>query len=300
MPDDSSERLLPLLPIEHDEDATTLHDDQSVRMSCDYDMTEVSKITKTRAPPVHVFVLYGLSWVVSVAGLACCAYGYAIAISGPFDEGAREKERQSYEANFFGMKSIWVFLLTNILYTGLNLTIAFRGTQARLCFLNMVYDFFFCALLITFGVLNMVEMLWDRRLCDGLVEEGRGDLYTDCDAQMFEMLLVELLATNFGLLVAVIHFFLLVARCCNPHGRKGGQRSIALQSSIREEERLLETLIGRRRLLAENEALEARKNAPLPALPTEEQYTDIETAVGEPDEVEETEEQDDLIYMSPH
>lgn len=63
----------------------------------------------------------------------------------------------------------------------------------------MIYDFFLWALLIAFGVLNMVVMLWDRRLCDGWSDEK---MYALCDIAMFKLLVVELVAVNLGLLVA--------------------------------------------------------------------------------------------------
>ncbi len=63
----------------------------------------------------------------------------------------------------------------------------------------MLYDFLIWALLIAFGVLNMVEMLWDRRLCDGWREE---EMYKKCDIAMFRLLVVELVAVNLGLLAA--------------------------------------------------------------------------------------------------
>jgi hypothetical protein len=63
----------------------------------------------------------------------------------------------------------------------------------------MVYDSLLWALLIAFGVLNMIGALWDRRLCDGWKDE---DTYAKCDVAMFQLLVVELVAVNLGLLVA--------------------------------------------------------------------------------------------------
>lgn len=56
-----------------------------------------------------------------------------------------------------------------------------------------------CAMLIAFGVLNMVFMLWDRRLCDGWEDN---EVYKKCDIAMFRLLVVEMVAVNLGLLVA--------------------------------------------------------------------------------------------------
>ena len=90
----------------------------------------------------------------------------------------------------------------------MNFFLARKGRQnnALLFLINPIYDFLLWATLIAFGVLNMIEMLWDRRLCDGLPsgENGRPDqeLYRKCDEAMFRLLVVEMVAVNLGLLVA--------------------------------------------------------------------------------------------------
>ena len=52
----------------------------------------------------------------------------------------------------------------------------------------------------------MIEMLWDRRLCDVLPGQGDpakdGELYAKCDEAMFRLLAVEMVAVNLELLVA--------------------------------------------------------------------------------------------------
>lgn len=63
----------------------------------------------------------------------------------------------------------------------------------------MIYDFLIWATLIAFGVLNMVQMLWDRRLCDGWNDT---EMYKKCDIVMFRLLVVEMVAVNLGLLAA--------------------------------------------------------------------------------------------------
>jgi len=85
-----------------------------------------------------------------------------------------------------------------MLWSFLNLRLALKGSQDTLWLLNMAYDFLIWALLIAFGVLNMVEALWDRRLCNGLPDE----LDEKCDKAAFRLLVVELVAVNLGLLVA--------------------------------------------------------------------------------------------------
>lgn len=64
----------------------------------------------------------------------------------------------------------------------------------------MLYDFLAWPSLIGFGVLNMVEMLWDRRMCDGW--GGDEKMYAKCDKAMFALLVIELVAVNLGILVA--------------------------------------------------------------------------------------------------
>ncbi len=91
-------------------------------------------------------------------------------------------------------------LLVNILYSGLNFRLALKGRQEILWLLNMLYDLLIWAALIGFGVLNMVEILWDRRLCDGWW--GEKETYAKCDIAMFRLLVVEMVAVNLGLLAA--------------------------------------------------------------------------------------------------
>jgi len=76
---------------------------------------------------------------------------------------------------------------------------AWQGRHQILCILNIVYDFLLWATLIAFGVLNMVEMLWDRRLCDGWRDD---EMFRKFDVEMFRLLVVEVVAVNLGLLVA--------------------------------------------------------------------------------------------------
>lgn len=104
--------------------------------------------------------------------------------------------------------------MVNVLWTAFNFHLARKGKQGSIYPLNMLYDFFLWGLLIAFGVLNMVQMLWDRRLCDGqghtLLGAGdEEDKYARCDAAMFLLLVVELVAVNLGLLVAYVHIYML-------------------------------------------------------------------------------------------
>jgi hypothetical protein len=62
----------------------------------------------------------------------------------------------------------------------------------------MFYEFIMRALPITFSVLNMVEMLWDRKMYDGWDDT---EMYKKCDKAVFRLLVVELVAVNLGLLV---------------------------------------------------------------------------------------------------
>ena len=95
----------------------------------------------------------------------------------------------------------------------------------------------------------------------------------------------------------VVHFILLIARCCTISQRKQGERAFALQTRICEEEQVLEGLMERRRnLIEENEALEARRNAPLPPLPVEEERFADDERLGKNKPLPEQEEED-LIDM---
>ena len=163
---------------------------------------------KKRRDPLYILILYGMSFVVSLGGLGCALWGYSIVLTAPFDKYGKKMELESYQY-FLGMQSVIIFLSVNILWSGLNFFLASKGLQmasAVLFLLNPIYDFFLWALLIAFGVLNMVEMLWDRRLCDDLPrgEDGHPDkeLYQKCDGAMLRLLVVEMVAVNLGLLVA--------------------------------------------------------------------------------------------------
>jgi hypothetical protein len=65
----------------------------------------------------------------------------------------------------------------------------------------MIHDFLMWALLIAFGVLNMVEILWDRRICNGWDDHDM-EMYKKCDKANFRLLVVEMVAVNLGPLVA--------------------------------------------------------------------------------------------------
>ncbi|KAH8590691.1 hypothetical protein B0O99DRAFT_299413 [Bisporella sp. PMI_857] len=199
------------------------------------------------------------------------------------------------------MRSIVFLLSVNVLWVGVNLRMAWTGKQDLLWVLNTAYDFAIWAALIIFGVMNMVSMLWDRRLCDGLPpSKDRDEIYKKCDGEMLKLLVVETVAVNLGLLVAVLHFILLIARCCTQPTRNAEYRSIALRTRIREEEEHLEILIERRRwLVRENDALEWRRNRPLPPPPYEADALPHEE--NENDQTQETEtrqQEDDLIDMA--
>lgn len=68
---------------------------------------------------------------------------------------------------------------------------------------NSGYDFLIWATLIAFGVLNMVTALWDRRLCDGWGREDK-EMREQCDDAQYNLLVVELVAVNLGLLIAYV------------------------------------------------------------------------------------------------
>lgn len=57
--------------------------------------------------PLYLFILYGLSFVLSVIGLGCAFWGWVIARTAPFDKSSKQDEIDSYERNFLGMMSIY-------------------------------------------------------------------------------------------------------------------------------------------------------------------------------------------------
>jgi hypothetical protein len=156
--------------------------------------------TRKKRDPLHVLVFYALSLAVSIGGFACATWGYMIVRNAPFDKYSKKSQLESYETNFLGMQGVWILLGINVLWTAINLRLAFKGMQNELWPLNMVYDFGMWALLIAFGVMNMIFALWDRRLCDGGSQDE--ETYKKCDVEMFRLLVAELVAVNLGLLAA--------------------------------------------------------------------------------------------------
>lgn len=93
-------------------------------------------------------------------------------------------------------------LTANVLWTALNLCLAWKGVQTLMWAPNMIYDFLIWALLIAFGILNMVGMLGDRRLGDGWVGKDTKERHARCYIMMVRLLVVEMVAVNLGLLAA--------------------------------------------------------------------------------------------------
>jgi hypothetical protein len=60
--------------------------------------------------PLHILILYGLSFVASVGGIGAALWGYTITLSGPLDEYQRKQHRESYETVFMGMKSVVILV----------------------------------------------------------------------------------------------------------------------------------------------------------------------------------------------
>ncbi len=92
-----------------------------------------------------------------------------------------------------------------MVWAGFNFRLALKGRQdsyEHIWLLNMIYYFLLWAVLIAFGVANMIFLLWDRRLCDDW--GSNREMYEKCDAAMFRLLVVELVAVNLGLLVAYV------------------------------------------------------------------------------------------------
>lgn len=139
----------------------------------------------------------------------------------------------------------------------------------------------------------MVEMLLAHEsMCSSSSPDG-DKTYHDCESWTLALLIVEMVAVNLGLLVAVIHFAMMIGRCCTHSNVK-----MKIREQIAEEEGYLMELQERRRELEDHLLLEAGKS--LPALPMDAD-TDIdanedvgEQTTGEPSRVEE----ENLIDMA--
>ncbi|KAH6684698.1 hypothetical protein B0J14DRAFT_17503 [Halenospora varia] len=257
MADSPTERLLP--PVRRDSDEQSESHVRDGEDAMDVQQDDAARDAQARQKqPLYIFIAYSLSCAISAGGAGMALWGYHIVLTSPFDENSKERERDSYETFFWGMQSIIIFLMINTLYTLLNLHLARKRNREIIWPLNILYDLLVWASLIGFGVFNMLMMLLDRRLCDGWNDEV---MYKKCDIAMFKLLVVEMVAVNLGLLVAVIHFILLIARCCGAEpGPWAKYKSLALRRQIRvEEEWLLELVERRRRLVEETEALEERR-----------------------------------------
>ncbi|KAF2147629.1 hypothetical protein K461DRAFT_325325 [Myriangium duriaei CBS 260.36] len=205
--------------------------------------------------PLHVIVLYDISIFVSCGSLIAAAYGYSIVRSEVFPPVEQRQLYARYSKSPVEMFGLILFLVFNALWCGYNVRLAFRGRQHSLWGFNMLYDLFLWAFLLGTGVFNTIVVLLDRRLCDSL---GDGEEYDVCEAALFKLMVGELVAVNMGMLVAVIHFVILIGRCFTLNRSTAKADSIELRRLIDEEENTLRHLIERRnQLLAENAAIES-------------------------------------------
>jgi hypothetical protein len=74
-----------------------------------YDILVMTTLRKRR-DPLHILILYGLSFVVSMGGLGAALWDYGITITAPFDEDHKEDHKAGYEEVFFGMQSVVVLV----------------------------------------------------------------------------------------------------------------------------------------------------------------------------------------------
>ncbi|KAF4554154.1 Hypothetical protein D9617_5g070310 [Elsinoe fawcettii] len=221
--------------------------------------------TKQR-DPLYVKIFYGFSLLCSIVALVSAAWGFRLVCLDVFDEYAQREEWNSYTKHPWGMLTPIILLSINATWSAFNLYRAFHNTQHRLWPLNTIYDFFLWPLLIAAGVINTIFALWDRRLCDG--ERREGVTYGECDAVMLQLLVVELVAVNIGCLIAVVHFILLIGRCCTFKRHFDLDAEIELRDMIVEERtRVKELMLRRRELEEENRKLEARLGQTLPEVP---------------------------------
>lgn len=70
-------------------------------------------IQRRRRGPLHILILYGLSLVASIGGVAAALWGYTIVLTGPLDDYQRKQHRDSYEAVFVGMQSVVILVCPN-------------------------------------------------------------------------------------------------------------------------------------------------------------------------------------------
>jgi len=74
-----------------------------------HDLLEMDLRRRQRAP-LHILILYGLSFMASVGGLGAALGGYTITLTAPLDDYQRKQRRESYEKVFIGMKSVVILV----------------------------------------------------------------------------------------------------------------------------------------------------------------------------------------------
>lgn len=85
--------------------------DTSINNTTYYDSPDsIEMNTPPKKDPLHILILYGLSFVVSLGGLTAAIAGYVITITAPLDKENKKWHRQSYETNFLEMQSIVVLV----------------------------------------------------------------------------------------------------------------------------------------------------------------------------------------------
>ena len=72
-----------------------------------YNENDHENAASVQRKPIYLFILYGLSFVVSIGGLWCVLLGWYLARTAPFDKEGRRREVDSYEQYFTGMMSIY-------------------------------------------------------------------------------------------------------------------------------------------------------------------------------------------------
>jgi hypothetical protein len=78
-----------------------------------HDLLELDLRRRKRAP-LHILILYGLSFVASGGGLGAALLGYIITLTAPLDDYQRKQHRESYEKVFVGMKSVVILVRLHI------------------------------------------------------------------------------------------------------------------------------------------------------------------------------------------
>ncbi|KAF2761324.1 hypothetical protein EJ05DRAFT_473847 [Pseudovirgaria hyperparasitica] len=160
--------------------------------------------------PQYVYIIYTLSIACSVASVGCFLVAMYIAHHIPF---ANEWTQQTDRYGELGVREMMILGGVNAAWTGFNLRMARQNTYFRLVVLNSMYDFLIWAALLAFAILvYLVELLDRDNMCWN--SNVPRDRVGECEYFSEQILLpLDLTGAGLPMLVAVLHFILLIARC---------------------------------------------------------------------------------------